>query len=198
MDERTFFDKLAPTWDDNEVRSTHHRVSNIINMIDINPGQHVLDLGTGTGVLLPYITEKIGSEGKVTAVDYSAGMLDIARQKFSNLSPAPCFLNLDFENETIPGEFHRIILYCVYPHLHDPVNTLRWLEKVNLKENGTITIAFPSDAEFINNIHREKHSESEMLPSPAVLAEFLASNGFDVRVLSDTADAYVVTITKNK
>lgn len=196
MDDRNFFNKLAPTWDDNEMLSTPEKVNLILDFFDIKKGQRVLDLGTGTGVLLPYIAERIGKEGAIIAVDYSSGMLDRARHKFSSLEPKPEFLNIDFETENLEGEYDRIILYCVYPHLHTPVDTLKWLINVNLKEDGIISIAFPCSEEFINNIHREKHSESDMLPSAATLASFFQANGLKAEVASATPASYVVNIRK--
>lgn len=80
MDEKEFFDHLAPTWDDNEVLSTPDKVRFVLGFMNLKPGQSVLDLGTGTGVLLPYIAEKIGTAGHITAVDYSAGMLSRAKK----------------------------------------------------------------------------------------------------------------------
>ena len=194
MDERAFFDNLAPEWDDNEVLSTPDKIREILDKIELKEDQEVLDLGTGTGVLLPFIAERIGNDGKIIAVDYSEEMLKRAKQKFSSLSPSPVFLNLDFENENIEGEFDLIFLYCVYPHLHQPIETLKWLKKVNLKQGGSIIIAFPCDNNFINNIHREKHSESDQLPSASSLANFLKENGFEADVLSESSGTYVVKI----
>lgn len=195
MDERAFFDRLAPEWDANEVLSTPEKVRFILDFIDLRQGMRVLDLGTGTGVLLPYIAERIGPEGHITAVDYSIEMLRRAQEKFSQLTPHPVFLDSDFENETIPGTFERILLYCVYPHLHTPADTLKWLRAVNLAPGGIITIAFPSGPEFINNIHREKHSESDCLPSASDLADFLRLYGLDATVAHADAEGYVVNIS---
>lgn len=196
MDEREFFDKLAPTWDAHEVLSTPRRVSEILEHIHIQPGESVLDLGTGTGVLLPQLAALVGPEGAITAVDYSQGMLDIAIRKNSGLIPRPTFSCLDFETETIDGIFHHILLYCVYPHLHTPVDTLHWLRAVNLADNGLITIAFPTDENFINHIHRQKHSESDCLPSAHSLAETLRQNGLDAVVAKADKDSYIINISK--
>lgn len=195
MDEAAFFDKLAPSWDENECLSTPEKVKEILGYIDILEGQSILDLGTGTGVLLPFIAEKVGEKGEITAVDYSKGMLEIARKKFSDINPKPKFLYLDFENETIPGEFDHILLYCVYPHLHTPIDTLKWLKKVNLKENGSIIVAFPCGPDYINNIHREKHSESDSLPTASELSGYFSSQGLNSEVLAENENAYVVKIS---
>ena len=194
MDDREFFNKLAPTWDQNEVRSTSERINHILDLLDIREGDAILDLGTGTGVLLPYLAQRIGKNGTITAVDYSTGMIEQAEKKYQNLNPKPEFLVVDFETENISGEYDRIILYCVYPHLHQPIDTIKWLGKVNLKKNGMITVAFPSGPDFINNIHREKHSDSDILPSAHELASFFRSQGLNAEVASATDDAYVVNI----
>lgn len=196
MDDSCFFDNLAPVWDENEVLSTPNKVNLILDYMKIEPGQEILDLGTGTGILLPYLANRIGEDGKITAVDYSEGMLKRAIEKFSNLRPTPEFLKLDFENETIPGEYDHIILYCVYPHLHFPIDTLKWLLKVNLKEKGELHIAFPCSPDYINNIHKERHSESDILPTASELADFINKNGMNADVILENENAYLVRIKK--
>lgn len=196
MDERSFFDNLAPTWDDNEILSTPEKVRFVLDFVDLREGQRVLDLGTGTGVLLPYIAERVGDQGKIKAVDYSQGMLDRAIAKFSGLVPKPEFLQMDFETETIEGEFDRILLYSVYPHLHTPIDTIKWLRSVNLAPGGIITIAFPTGPDFINNIHRQRHSDSDILPPAEELAETLRLHGLDATVAKADDGCYIVNIRK--
>ena len=196
MDEREFFDKLAPQWDENEILSTPDKVEEILDYIDLKEGMSVLDLGTGTGVLLPYLAKRIGEKGKLTAVDYSEGMLSRAKQKFNMLKPLPEFISMDFEKENIEGEYDRIILYSVYPHLHTPIDTLKWLRSVNLKEDGKIFIAFPCSEKFINNIHKERESESDILPPATKLAQLFRDCGLNAEVKAQNEGAYVIEISK--
>ncbi len=189
-----FFDALAPQWDANEVRSTPERVRSILAKTGIGKGMDVLDLGTGTGVLVPYLSEMTGDKGHVTAVDLSEGMLTLARKKYGNLKNVE-FLKLDFEEEALPGEYDAVMLYCVYPHLHAPSDTFEWLFKMNVKPGGSIFIAFPSDEKFINNIHHERKSESDHLPPAARLAEMIRLWGYDAEVLADTSDEYIIKVS---
>lgn len=196
MDDRDFFDRLAETWDENEILSTPEKINEIFDHINIKNNSAVLDLGTGTGVLLPFIAQRVGSAGSITAVDFSDGMLEKAKAKFKDLIPTPTFINLDFENESIPGEYDHILLYCVYPHLHEPIETLKWLVKVNLKDGGVLSIAFPTGPEFINSIHKERHSESDILPSASKLAQILNEGGLKAKVLLSNKDSYLVNVYK--
>ncbi len=166
--------------------------------MDIKPGARVLDLGTGTGVLLPEIARLVGPDGSITAVDYSTGMLEKAIAKNSALTPEPRFMQLDFETETVDGIYDNIILYCVYPHLHTPGDTIKWLRAVNLADGGTITVAFPTDERFINNVHRERHSDSDFLPPAAALAEIMRDNGLDATAVVTDSTGYVINISKKE
>lgn len=188
-----FFDNLAPTWDANEIRSTPERVKAILGKLPIGRGMNVLDLGTGTGVLVPYLSEIVGSEGHVTAIDLSEGMLSIAKQKYGELKNVD-FLKIDFEEEQIPGLYDVVMLYSVYPHLHAPADTMEWLFKMNMKAGGVIVIAFPSDEKFINNIHHERQSESDHLPPAHILADMIDSWGFCASVVSANDNEYIIEV----
>lgn len=191
-----FFDTLAPSWDENEIRSTPERVKDILGKLPIAEGMDIIDLGTGTGVLVPYLSETVGQSGHVTAIDLSDGMLSIAQKKFGHL-PNVEFLKLDFEEEQIPGKYDIAFLYSVYPHLHAPADTIEWLFKMNMKPEGMIVIAFPSDENFINNIHHDKKAEHDHLPPAHVLAEIIKNWGYKTEVVAENPDEYIVTV-KNK
>lgn len=190
-----FFDRLAPTWDANEVRSTPERIRHILSLLPLGEGIDVLDLGTGTGVLVPYLSEAVGPGGGVVAVDLSEGMLSQAIRKYGDL-PNVQFLKIDFEEEQIPGKYDLVMMYCVYPHLHTPSDTFEWLFKMNIKPGGCIVVAFPSDEVFINNIHHERKSESDHLPPARTLAHMIESWGYSTEVLAASEDEYVVRISR--
>jgi ubiquinone/menaquinone biosynthesis C-methylase UbiE len=57
-----------------------HRLE-ALDLLRLEPGETVLDVPTGTGANLPLLIERIGSTGRIVAVDYSPGMLNRARAK---------------------------------------------------------------------------------------------------------------------
>jgi ubiquinone/menaquinone biosynthesis C-methylase UbiE len=77
---RGMFDDLAPTW---ETRiGPHHLLALELALEDVPAPTHVLDLGTGTGVVALALAERY-PEGEVVGIDLSPGMVEEARQKLS-------------------------------------------------------------------------------------------------------------------
>jgi len=52
-----------------------------IETLEINEGEVILDVATGTGLNLPYIARKIGTMGKLMAMDISTEMLKMGRKR---------------------------------------------------------------------------------------------------------------------
>ena len=55
----------------------------MVDMLNVEKGATVLDLGCGTGYLTKVLSERVGPEGKVVAVDPDGERLKIAREKYS-------------------------------------------------------------------------------------------------------------------
>ncbi len=60
---------------------TYRRAIPLVELAQLQAGQHILDVATGTGIVAIAASEIIGSEGKVIGVDFTPGMLDQARRK---------------------------------------------------------------------------------------------------------------------
>ncbi len=60
----------------------------LVDRISAESGGSLLDVCTGTATLLPHLRAKVGQDGIVVGVDFSRGMLNVARAKtrsFSNV-----------------------------------------------------------------------------------------------------------------
>jgi ubiquinone/menaquinone biosynthesis C-methylase UbiE len=51
-----------------------------VDRLELRPGQHVLEIGCGTGRNLPFLSGAVGPQGRVYGVDLSPGMLTRARE----------------------------------------------------------------------------------------------------------------------
>lgn len=100
--------------------------------IGLQPGQRVLDVGTGAGALVRFAAEAIEGRGDITAVDHDADLLVKARASM----PSSLGLSVRFEE----GDATRLhypdasfdvtlsgFLLCVLP---DPLVTLREMRRV--------------------------------------------------------------------
>jgi ubiquinone/menaquinone biosynthesis C-methylase UbiE len=52
-----------------------------IDQLGLVPGEAVLDIGCGTGALIPALVEAVGPQGRVVAMDNSARMVAVARKR---------------------------------------------------------------------------------------------------------------------
>ena len=142
-----FFDRLAPQWDADMIRSDEI-ISTIMDHAEVRPGADVLDVACGTGVLFPdYLKRDVGS---LTAVDISPEMVKIARNKY----PLEQVTVLCGDVETLPMDrkFDCIMVYNAFPHFPEPARLIERLASL-LKEGGTLTIAHGMSRAAIDNHH---------------------------------------------
>jgi ubiquinone/menaquinone biosynthesis C-methylase UbiE len=64
-----------------EAYDLRHR---IVDAIGLKPGQSVADVGAGTGLFIPLLAEKVGSEGVVYAVDISPRFIEHIEKKVAD------------------------------------------------------------------------------------------------------------------
>ena len=163
MSQVDFFYYLAENWD-NTIKVDKEKIIKLLSQISITSGDSILDVGTGTGVLIPFYKE-INKDIKITGVDISEGMLKVAKRKFSDLENVSFDL-IDIENEIINSKFDKIVLYSMFPHLNNRVETIKKLVENNLNQNGKLLIAHSDSREFLNNLHKdtdERVSEDRLI-----------------------------------
>jgi SAM-dependent methyltransferase len=57
----------------------------VLDAADVRPGQRVVDVACGTGVLARAARDRVGRDGAVVGVDSNAGMLTVARERSSDI-----------------------------------------------------------------------------------------------------------------
>ena len=66
MSRKAYFNEVAGKWD--ERFSTPELacfLQNLVPEFNLRPGQKILDAGTGTGILIPYLLQAIGPSGSI-------------------------------------------------------------------------------------------------------------------------------------
>jgi demethylmenaquinone methyltransferase/2-methoxy-6-polyprenyl-1,4-benzoquinol methylase len=185
MNAKEYFDKTASTWDKKYVTpSLLSFLKKLIPQFELKVGQKVLDVGTGTGVLIPYLSKVVGTEGSVTAIDYSEKMVKICKKKYFHLKNVTVKVANINEYAFSPQFFDAVICFGVFPHLE---NKQKVLQKFNiiLKNQGKLIISHALSSEEIKS-HHKRTSEvvsHDMLPSRTKMTKLLNQSGFiDVRI----------------
>lgn len=196
MNRLQFFDMHAEKWDRLMTKKLKTRIEKIIPLFGIRNSEHILDVGSGTGILLPYLKNKTGKKGNVVALDFSQKMLDKAKDKFgdvfkyvkSNAKKTP------FEDNT----FDRIICFNTFPHFPNKFKVLKELSRI-LKMNGFLIIAH-ADTRKIINAHHSKIggpvSKDHMPDNNTMLALFKKAGFFDIKI-KEGKNYYLACCTKS-
>ena len=195
--EKEFFDQIASDWD-NRCKPDAEKIRFFLSKLKIKRCDRILDIGTGTGVLIPFIREK-SICSHITGIDYSEKMLNIARQKFQgkrNLS----FQLLDIETDEISEKFHHIILYSTFPHLQKKTETIKKLMEKNLFPGGNILIAHAQGRRHLNLIHSQKGIEMPNTHLIAVnkQAELFKNVSLNVVEADENDQYYYLLLQKQK
>lgn len=91
------YNLLAPFYDENFSNHIGLHSQELVRRMNIRNGASVLDLACGTGVITAELNKYIGQNGRLVAVDYSGGMIKVAKKKIGG--------NIEF----IEGDIIKII-----------------------------------------------------------------------------------------
>ena len=82
---RRLYDRVSPVYDAAawvfRPLGARRLQGRAVELLDLHPGDTVVDLGCGTGVNLSFLARAVGEHGQVIGVDLSAGMLARARRR---------------------------------------------------------------------------------------------------------------------
>jgi len=175
---RTFFNALAGEWSSaSDFRANQERLANLIAAAPVGRGDHVLDVGSGTGIALPALRQAVGPQGRVVGIDTAENMVEEARKVHPAvilgdiLAPPPEFpfgeRDLDF-----------ILAFAVLPHLEDPAQFLKIAANL-LRPNGHLLVLHFMSRAICNDFHRKAGTavEHDMLPTRTELDEMAAKAG---------------------
>lgn len=188
---REFFDARASDWEatcyPEEVRG---RLVELLSCFGLAPGACVLDVGTGPGVLIPYLRRAVGPEGRVVAFDLSLPMVRKAREK----PLAPHDLVVQADGHRLPfrrAVFDRVICFAAFPHFDDPGLALEEMGRV-LKPGGSLVIAHLLSREELAR-HHGGHAAvaDDVLPPAPVMEALFARAGLEPPSIEDCPGRYL-------
>lgn len=100
------FDTVADGYDNHAMRFFSATADRLIDTLKLEPGQKVLDIATGTGVVATSCAQAVLPDGQVAAIDLSTSMLEKAIAKARNLGLGNIeFFNMDAANLKFENDY---------------------------------------------------------------------------------------------
>lgn len=192
---KDFFDEKAGVWDEITVHNLE-KVQYISELIGIHSDDRILDVGTGTGIMIPFY-EKYLVNGSVVALDYSEKMIEVARSKYPEKEhPKISYLASDVYDLKYDAEFDLVVCYSCFPHFVDQPLALKILSKA-LKKGGRLVVAHSDSAKTINGVHMNGGVEigNDFLPGMDVLKQMMKKSGLEV-TFERNDDQYFICIAR--
>jgi len=121
----------------NRVENVENIARAIQHSIELRSSMHIMDFGSGTGLLLEQIAPHVG---KIIAVDVSPSMNTQLREKQSRLPCETEILEIDLERVEIEGQFDGIVSSMTMHHIRDVAAMFRRFYGM-VKAGGFIAIA---------------------------------------------------------
>lgn len=128
------------------VEDVKRKLTDKLNLV---PGQHVLEIGCGTGRDAEYLAAKVAPQGRVIAIDTSVELIKQAASR-----TAPLRLPLEFrvaDAQRLPfsdDSFHALRIERVLQHVEDPELAVR--EMVRVVRSGGFIAALEPDWETLS------------------------------------------------
>jgi ubiquinone/menaquinone biosynthesis C-methylase UbiE len=192
---RSYFNEKAPVWDELIAEKDTAKLERMAEWLRLKPGSAVLDVGTGTGVFVPFMMSRIGGGGRLVALDIAEEMLKLARAKKSGETTDHVqadVLRLPFHGEA----FDTVVCYSSFPHFQDKSKALKEVRRV-LKPGGRVFVCHTSCRNAINEIHRSIQAvANDLVPDPAAMESMLAETGFTDVLVKEDSDSYLASARK--
>jgi ubiquinone/menaquinone biosynthesis C-methylase UbiE len=200
IDRRAFFNEVANQWDKNHGNSvTPEFLEMLIARLNLEEGQRVLDVGTGTGILIPFLSKAVGDSGLVVAIDFSEKMVEVSTQKFSALSNVRIELKNAEELDYPKSFFDAVICFGVFPHIQNKEKALTEMNNV-LKSKGKLLIAHALGSKELNQMHGKEAPllSGDILQPEREVRKLLSKHGFKVEYVEDKSDRYLCLSIRKK
>ena len=158
LEQRRAFDELVHVFDAPLEREVKDRLNRIVAQAAIEPGQVVLDVGTGVGVLIPLITEY--NPSRILVCDLSPQMLRRTAEKYPGIE----IHNSDIIDLDLPPACLDVaFLNGMFSNIYDKPAALAKLALL-LKPGGRMVVSHPEGREFIRRLKAKVKFRLDLLP----------------------------------
>lgn len=186
-----YFEALAERWDrmqpPNRGQVLRRLLANFGPLLDRSGA--ILEVGTGTGALIPCLRER-APKARLVSIDLARAMLQRARKRCPDAALVQADVHgLPFSEPA----FDLVVCHNCFPHFADKPAALRSLAGV-LRPGGHLFILHDLGRERVNAIHSSggEAIQNDLLPTGAKTRRMLLRAGFSDIQVEDTDERYIV------
>ena len=167
------------------------RLESIVAKVGLTQGEQVLDVGTGTGVLIPYIRSY--ALDSIVGCDISPTMLAEAARRHPDLS-FWCGDVVDLPADL--GPFDVVFLNAMFGNVWDQQQTLTKATAL-LNPGGRICISHPLGSRYVAELRRSDPERTpHTLPDREVFSEWLGLLPLELIYYEDGEVLYLAVLRK--
>ena len=188
--QREMFDELYHLFDPPLPKGVPERLERIVASAEILKGDYVLDVGSGTGILVPLIQRY--EPGRVFACDLSEAMLKQLKKHYTDVEA----IVSDIRELSLPESILDVVyINACYPNIVDKVGTFTNLGKM-LKPAGRMVISHPLGKSFINSLKEKIPFPLDDFPKKPEARILLKPYGFEIKKFIDEPELYILVAVK--
>jgi|WetSurMetagenome_2_1015567.scaffolds.fasta_scaffold02959_13 ubiquinone/menaquinone biosynthesis C-methylase UbiE len=200
---KQFFDDHAEKWLDmwykNPITGRHDKYDKdfdrLFSLLPLKAGDHVLDAGCGTGVLVTFILERITSTGILNELDFSEKMIEANRSL--HVQDNIRFIVGDSESAALDeASCDVVICFSCFPHFDDKEKAMMVLSRI-LKPKGVFAVSHFDSSEAINKHHGSCHAvKHDHLPDEPGMRALFQKAGLNIELYVDEPGFYCILARK--
>lgn len=202
---KRFFDERAEGWLDmwykDPETGQHTRFDRefgrLFSLVPVPSEGRVLDVGCGSGVLAPYVLQRLSPTGRLVEVDYAESMIAVNRRLHTD--ERITFQVADvMEMDVASASIDLVLCFSCFPHFERKDESVQRMSSI-LKPGGRLAVAHFDSSEDLNR-HHHKHDVvmHDMLPTADQMRAYFAGAGLSVDLFLDEPGFYLVLGSKSR
>ncbi|MCK4258589.1 MAG: class I SAM-dependent methyltransferase [Halanaerobiales bacterium] len=192
---REFFNNKAEEWD-KIVNHDCTKIKKVISELPDLDSPTILDVGSGTGIMIPFLHEKFGDVAQINAIDFAEKMIQVSQRKHEHYENVKFVVGDVYTYPFYDEKFDLIVCYSVFPHFYDKGKILARFREL-LKKDGMLVIFHSQSREAINNLHKKAGEEvkEDRLPPADQVAELASNMGYIIKGIVDDNQMYLLKLS---